>query len=167
MNTHVLLGCGKSKRPRPWKGPIVDLYTGNLYRARLAVARLYGGPHWILSAFHGLRRPEYEAFAYDRTLDDRDIWRWYSGLVGSVMLYETNPGDRIVVLASRPYWSGWDSELRLEGRLVETPLEGLAMGEQLRWLKAALDWSCGLCGEPHPPREHYGGQRHMCSEVRP
>lgn len=138
MNTTVLLGCGKSKRAKPWRGPIVDLYTGNLFQARLAVARKMGGPDWVLSAFFGTCRPDFEAFSYDRTLGDRDVQRWYSGAVETAMRCYTAPGDRIVVLASKPYWQGWACRLRTAGRVVATPLEGLSIGHQLQWLKEEL-----------------------------
>lgn len=131
----VLLGCGKRKQPAEWRGPLVDLYTGTYYAARLAVARRLGGPHWILSAFHGPRRPSYPAHPYERTLDRDETWRWYSAAVRRTLLADTREGDTVLVLAGRRYWSGWRRDLEREGREVLTPLDGIGIGDQMRLLK--------------------------------
>lgn len=143
----VILGCGKTKSlPPDWiaRGMssvrLVDLYTGNHYRARLAYARQLGGPHWILSAFHGLRRPTWASGWYDRTAADVNAckeWRraWNSAVALSV-LEDTKAGDTVVVLAGSEYWKHWRSRVEDAGRVVETPLEGMGIGQQLAWLAA-------------------------------
>ena len=122
--------------------PLVELYTGRLYRLRLDYARRLGGPHLIVSAFYGARRPDYEGVPYERPLarlPRRDpVRQWYDAVVRSTVLSRTRPGDRVVVLASRPYVEGWATEVRTAGRLVETPLAGMGMGQQLSWLRARL-----------------------------
>lgn len=128
--------------------PLVDLYIGGLYNARLAYARRLGGPHLIVSALYGARRPEYPAVPYERSLVDiprcDPVRRWYDAVVRTSVLTHTQRGDRVVVLASRPYVEGWADDVRGAGRLVETPLAGMGMGQQLRWLRLRL-------AEP-PPR---------------
>lgn len=122
--------------------PLVDLYIGPLYTLRLAYARRLGGPHLIVSAFYGARSPQYLGVPYDRSLAGRrsrdPIRLWYDAVVRSTVLTHTRPGDRVVVLASRPYVEGWATEVRRDGRSVELPLEGMGMGQQLRWLRARL-----------------------------
>lgn len=128
--------------------PIVELYTGPLYQLRLAYARRLGGPHLILSAVYGAQPPEFEAVPYERSLADTPrgdpMRRWYDDVVRTSILRTTSPGDRVVALASRPYVEGWATALRRAGRVVETPLAGMGMGQQLRWLRARL-------GERPPP----------------
>jgi hypothetical protein len=82
--------------------PLVKLYTGPLFNDRLRVARMFGGPHWIVSAFHGCR----------------------------TLIEDTEPGDRLIVLASAPYVNGWRHDLECAGRVVDTPLKGLGIGAQ-------------------------------------
>lgn len=122
--------------------PLVELYTGRLYRLRLDYARRLGGPHVIVSAFYGARRPDYEGVPYDRSLADipraDPVRRWYDAVVRSTVLAHTEPRDRVVALASRPYVEGWADEVRRAGRLIETPLAGMGMGQQLRWLRSRL-----------------------------
>jgi hypothetical protein len=136
--TVVVLGCGKEKRALAELEtcPIVDLYTGPLYQARLAFARRLGGPHWIVSAFHGAKRPDFQAITYDRELakQDRRVRDWFADFVRNELLADTQPGDRIIALASKPYVIGWARRLENEGRIVELPLEGLQMGEQRAFL---------------------------------
>lgn len=116
-----------------------ELYTGNLYRARLAYARALGGPDFILSAFFGCRRANFRgAFPYDRVLDaktSKEERALFRSRALRAVLEETVPGEEVIVLASAAYCEGWTVDLAREGRVVETPLRGLQMGEQLRWLK--------------------------------
>lgn len=122
--------------------PIVELYVGPLYRLRLEYARRLGGPHLIVSAFYGAKPPEFEAVPYERSLADmakcEPARRWYDDVVRTSILRATSPGHRVVVLASRSYLEGWAEAVRRAGRVVETPLAGMSMGQQLRWLRAHL-----------------------------
>lgn len=150
--TIVVLGCGKAKRrevadvvtldrgPVPsWREfPIVDLYVGNLYTARLAYAKQLGGPHWIVSGFHGIRRPDYVVGPYERDLASMrsDELRAWQGQQEFGALQIAEPGDRVVVLASAPYAGKWCAALARSGCTVDLPLAGMQIGEQLQWLKA-------------------------------
>lgn len=144
-STHVLLGCGKNKSIERGGGwvPIVDLYNGNHYRARLEYARALGGPHWILSAFHGLRRPDFEASWYDRTATEVNAcgeWRRaWNGATASGVIQGSKPGDTIIVLAGAEYVKHWRGRVEEAGRLVKTPLAGMGIGQQLAWLAAQRD----------------------------
>lgn len=122
--------------------PLIDLYTGPLYSLRLAYARRLGGPHLIVSAFYGARSPDYPGVPYERSLarlPRRDPTRlWYDDVVRTAVLSHTRSGDRVIALASRPYVEGWAHEVHSADRTVETPLAGMGMGQQLRWLRARL-----------------------------
>ena len=132
MNTLILLGCGAAKREGP--APAVDLYTGSLYRKSLAYARKLGGPHFILSALHGVVSPERVLVPYDNTLADRSTRASWAQWVGTDLLDRTVAGDELVVLAGRRYWGGWAPRLRTAGRIVTTPLAGMGMGARMHWL---------------------------------
>ncbi len=156
---HIIIGCGKTKRREydlamidfdgsearhggpgfvwvPRSHPMVELYTGNLFKARLRFAQALGGPHWIISAFHGCRRPDYRSAWYERTLS-RDNRRWFAATVRDTLLQHTKPRDTIIVLASGPYCADWADELHDAGRRVELPLSGMGLGQQLAYLKKA------------------------------
>jgi hypothetical protein len=113
--------------------PLVKLYTGPLFNDRLRVARMFGGPHWIVSAFHGIRRPDYRSGWYERQLPTRKLdpmLLWYNAIVCRTLIEDTEPGDRLIVLASAPYVNGWRHDLECAGRVVDTPLKGLGIGAQ-------------------------------------
>jgi hypothetical protein len=134
--TIVVLGCGKEKREG--YHPLVDLYKGPLYRKRLAFAQQLGGPHWIISAFYGCKPPDYTGWPYDREMSKLTEAgrRWVDSTV--LMNLDAQPGDRVVALASRLYVEGWVPQLRRRGVIVDLPLEGLQMGEQLHRLTRLL-----------------------------
>lgn len=140
----IILGCGAAKRDL---GPgeqvaIVDLYTGPLYRARLAYARALGGPQWILSGLHGLRRTDYLVGTYEHDLrkaraQERDGWALR---VACDVQRLIGHGAPIVALASGPYLV-WIRRLQAGARSwgrppwsISVPAEGLPLGEQRRWL---------------------------------
>jgi hypothetical protein len=148
-----LVACGKAKLDRP--APARDLYTGSLFRAASAHAeRAYD--HWyVVSAHHGLVEPDEVLHPYDHTLTElrqaeRDAWgrrvvtRLQSSLrhlghqVPWVQLGSSRPdltrelelwihaGETYV----RPLWF----PLRLHPTItVHTPMQGLQIGQQLRW----------------------------------
>lgn len=130
MNRIVLVGCGKAKRADGWRGPIVDLYTGPLYTARLAAARAMGGAFFILSALHGIKRPDVTVRPYDLAMSDlsgasRRAW-------GDLVAWNLIDFDRTVVvaLASADYIDPWRARAERAGIRIETPLAGLGIGDQ-------------------------------------
>lgn len=72
MSRILLIGCGETKQP----GPVAasQLYTGSLTRARIEYAEREAKPgraNWyILSARHGLVRPDRQLVAYNATISD-------------------------------------------------------------------------------------------------
>ncbi|MCK6549291.1 hypothetical protein L6R52_25840 [Myxococcota bacterium] len=140
----VILGCGAAKRDL---GPdeqveIIDLYTGPLYRARLAYARALGGPHWIVSGLHGLCCTDRLVGSYEHDLrrdSKRERNAWADRVASDIELH-VDRSTPIVALCSGPYLSwraslhefaaGW-SRPRYQ---VTAPAEGLPLGEQRRWL---------------------------------
>jgi hypothetical protein len=67
----ILIGCGKTKRQE--RSAAAELYTGSLFRARLAYAQASGCPWWIISAKYGLVDPFQLIGPYDLTIADLPI----------------------------------------------------------------------------------------------
>lgn len=130
MRTFVIIGCGKTKQPAGWRGPIVDLYTGPLYLSRLAAARALGGPHFILSAVHHLTPPDRKVEPYNFVISEMSALgrrRWAESVAQSLI---RRGASRVIALASAAYVLPWRTIVEREGVVVETPLAGLGIGEQ-------------------------------------
>ena len=141
---YLLVGCGKDKAPAP--RPAAALYTGGLTVARIRYAQASGRPWAILSALHGLLRPEEEVVPYDRALSDLDtdgraawgrevavqVARWL-GEVGA------QPGATVEIHAGADYARALMGELRALGLSVELPTKGLPVGAQKAWYARARD----------------------------
>ncbi len=68
MNARIaLVSCVKSKRRSPIAAR--DLYTSELFRKLRRYAETHADCWYILSAEHGLLRPEQETAPYERTLN--------------------------------------------------------------------------------------------------
>ena len=94
-------------------------------------------PWFILSAKHGLVHPDAEIAPYDETLNNMPVAarRGWAKRVNS-QLAETLPNvDEVVIFAGRRYREFIERQLRARFTSVEVPMEGLRIGEQLRWLK--------------------------------
>jgi hypothetical protein len=143
---YIIIGCGAAKRDV--RSAAVELYTGTLYRKRLAYARTVGGPHFILSALHGVIVPTFEIDPYNETLPERptdrsrawsdDVARFFigprAGGQGRPFSGLLSAGDELVVLASSRYIDGWAPRVREAGILVTEPMRGLTMPGCMKWL---------------------------------
>lgn len=142
----ALISCGKSKSPYP--APAKDLYTGRLFRASRAYVEATGWPWWILSAKHGLLRPDAAITPYDLTLttmrhEQRRAW---AERVLQQVAREVPRGAKIVLLAGNTYREFLLTNLRRDHE-IEIPLAGLGIGKQVAWLLH------------HTPRIEVGSQR--------
>lgn len=137
-----LVGCCKAKLRHP--APAQDLYCSALFRLCRRWAEQHTNVWAILSAYHGVVRPEeviepYEATIAQRrpfggpALSPREFGGWLYAHVQAWRSRHVTPSQvpRLVVLAGKEYWR-WLPE---HGLNVETPLDGLGIGERLRWLK--------------------------------
>jgi len=153
QRTLCLVACSATKGAA---GPARELYTGPLFQAarRHAEARGY---HWrILSAKHGLLRPDAVVLPYDQRLEKgregakADTWGRTLVKPSLCWLARTEQIDRVIWFAGADYRDalhGWrrchDIETRRAwipcscgARVVhEYPLAGLAIGQQLGWFK--------------------------------
>jgi hypothetical protein len=133
--TAVLVGC-VSRKERSAR-PARDLYRTELFRRRRAYAEASARPWYIVSALHGLLKPEQVVDPYDVRLSDltweerhalaakvaEDLAREVGPLAGCV--FEVHAGEeyaRMIAIGLRPH-----------GVAITAPLRGLRIGEQLAW----------------------------------
>lgn len=134
--TIYLVSCVGKKRATASQAK--ELYTSEWFlRARAHVERA-GCPWFILSAKFGLMPPEQVIPPYELTLNgmpraDRQAW-------AQLVLDQMDQRDRMpagagrcVILAGRRYREFLVGKLA-ERYAIEVPMEGLGIGEQLRWL---------------------------------
>lgn len=139
MTTRVaLVSCVKSKRTSV--SPAGDLYTSQLFRALRAHAVAHADSWYVLSAEHGLLRPDQMVAPYERTLSampKRDRAAWAERVQGQLL--EVLPtGAEVILLAGTRYREGLVPFLRARGFSVSVPLEGLGIGKQLQKLKQVV-----------------------------
>ena len=95
---------------------------------------------FILSAEHGVLRPDQVIGPYEHTLKtmpkrDRRAW---AERVQRQLLELLPAGAVVVVLAGERYREGVVPFLESHGFTVEVPMFGLKFGPQLRWLKEQM-----------------------------
>jgi hypothetical protein len=142
----VLVGCVATKRPaeldergiaRRW--PAADVYTSALWAKRRAYAERTAPGAWaILSARHGLLRPDEPIAPYDATLAERSPLQrsgWAHQVARAVLDHGPGHALRVEVHAGELYWRGLAAELERAGVEVALPVRGLAIGQQLAWYR--------------------------------
>ncbi len=138
MKPVVLVSCVKRKQTTAARAD--DLYTSPLFQGMRAYARQAGSAWYILSALHGVLRPDQVVAPYERTLaamtrPERAAW---AERVLAQLRELLPPGVPVVMLAGLGYRRYLEGALRAWGHDVSVPMAGLRMGEQLRWLRARL-----------------------------
>lgn len=131
----VLVSCVKSKRTSATAAE--DLYTSDLFLSMRSYARQNSDQWFILSAEHGVLKPDEVISPYEKTLNkmlksERLAW---AAKVRHQLL-DLLPSDAsVVILAGERYREGMVSFLQQRGYSVDVPMVGLKFGLQLRWLK--------------------------------
>ena len=121
--------------------PAMNLYESpwfNLARARVERE----GAHWyILSAKYGLVHPKTEIAPYDETLNVMGVAQrldWAARV--KIQMDQMLPdADEVVVFAGQRYRENLAGYLQCRFNSVNVPMEGLRIGQQLRWLKHGQD----------------------------
>lgn len=154
--TICLIGCSKNKadlKARKYctsKGTPEEMYTGQLFKKRVAYAKRRGFTWAVLSAQYGLFLPDRSMPLYDLTLEkmnpaDRALWHTHTAYdIYNHWLYEPfdeneadepyTPGDLTVEIhAGKNYARPLADILRLNGTHVVLPCEGMGIGEQLKY----------------------------------
>ena len=134
--TVYLVSCVSEKRPVPTLAK--DLYTSSWFKKARHYAERSGNPWFILSAEHGLVSPDQVLAPYEKTLNTMPIAerrKWAERV--SAQLEEVVPQmERAVFLAGQRYREFVADHLRKRNILVEVPMQGLRIGEQLSWLSS-------------------------------
>jgi hypothetical protein len=136
--TAILLGCVKSKVDRP--AAAKDLYCSPLWARRRAYAEASGLPWMILSAEHGLVRPDRGLQPYNLALgqlDARERREWGEQVVQALRKRFGSLCDKLFeVHAGAPYRDAIGGPLARAGASIINPTEGLGIGRQLGWYAA-------------------------------
>jgi hypothetical protein len=113
-----------------------NLYVSDWFIKASSYATQISDQWFILSAKYGLLYPDEEIEPYNETLNNMPVKsrRAWASIVLEDLLQEINEGDQIVFLAGQRYREFLVKPLRSRGFLVEIPMEGLRIGEQLSWL---------------------------------
>lgn len=133
----ALVACVKSKRRSP--APARDLYVSPLFRAARRYAETRADRWYVLSAKHHLVPPDEVLAPYELTLKatrapERAAW---ADQVERELADVLPANARVTMLAGARYREHLTGFLEGRGVPVDVPLEGLKLGEQLRWLKHA------------------------------
>jgi hypothetical protein len=140
MKRIVFVACSATKLTQA--APAKDLYTSDLFKKSRAYAEALiaagEADAWaILSAKHGIVAPDTVIEPYDQKLTDaghhaRAMW----DLLVLDQLDDLAP-THLIALAGRAYRTPLNV-YRLGGHKMTTPMEGLGIGQQKAWLKAAI-----------------------------
>jgi len=132
--TIALVACVSKKND--YARPARDLYISDWFLKASAYADLNSDQWFILSAKYGLIDPNVVIEPYDETLNRMPVKarRSWSKEVLADLIPQLNNGDHIVFLAGMKYREFLVAPLQSRGFQVEIPMEGLRIGEQLRWL---------------------------------
>ena len=133
-----LVSCVGRKQSVP--APARDLYTSSWFRKARSYADSTGRPWFVLSAKHGLVHPDEVISPYDLTLNTvlvADRRQWASRVLTQLGPHLDGIGS-VVFLAGQRYRELLEPSLRNRGLVVSVPMEGLRIGEQLRWLTREL-----------------------------
>lgn len=129
----VCISCVKSKRGR--RSRAGELYTSPLFRLALAYAKsLRPDRILVLSSKHGVLDLDDEVDPYELTLNrmgKADRMAWSEKVLDQLRRRADLDKDEFVFLAGQRYRENLVPHIRH----ASVPMEGLAFGEQLAWLK--------------------------------
>jgi hypothetical protein len=139
MRIVALVACAKSKRDAPTEAK--RLYNSTWFRKARAYAESKSDDWYILSAKHGALPPDRVVKPYSQTLHDftaSERREWAKEVLRSIEVL-LSPDDEVLLLAGRRYREHLVGPLRQRVQTVSIPMEGLGIGEQLRYLNNHLD----------------------------
>lgn len=128
-----LVSCVKEKRAT--RGRARELYTSPWFRKAREYVERIGQPWFLLSARHGLLKPDAMIRPYDQSLEamPRAARRRWADRILEQLAAHVGAGDTVVLLAGQLYREFIEPDLRDREVSVEVPLEGMRIGEQLAW----------------------------------
>jgi len=136
--TIALVACVSQKAGVPL--PARQLYTSDWFRKASAYAARRADAWYVLSARYGLLPPERVVAPYNETLKQQSApaRRAWAAQVLHDLCALLQPGDRVLILAGTSYREHLVGRIQALGCTVEVPMRGLAIGQQLHWLKEQL-----------------------------
>ena len=120
--------------------PARDLYCSAWFQKARAFVERECAEWFILSAKYGLVEPDQVIEPYNETLNDKTVEerREWSRKVVQELRPRCPAGTSVVFLAGEKDREFLAPALVKRGCRVEVPMEGLAIGEQLRWLSERM-----------------------------
>ena len=114
-----------------------DLYVSTWFKKARRYIECKSCPWYILSAEYGLVTPEQPLAPYEKTLNTTPLnerREWACRVIAQ--MNEMLPQARrvVVFLAGQRYREFLADHLKSRGIVVEVPMEGLRIGQQLSWL---------------------------------
>jgi len=133
--TLVLISCSKTKLAT--KAQARELYTGQLFKKAVAWAERHGYPWFIISALYGFVTPDQELQPYNFTLQElrtreRESWA-HRAIAGDLAKYAST-GSHAFLIMPELYRRHIQTTLRERGITYQNPVEGMAIGQQMKWL---------------------------------
>ena len=139
--TIALVSCVSEKVDHP--APARGLYISPWFKKASTYATSLTEEWYVLSAKYGLARPDEILAPYNMTLKKmpaRERRAWAKDVI--LDLHQiVERGDRIVILAGERYREFLVGPLQGLGCVVEIPMKGKLIGEQLAWLNRQLGLS--------------------------
>lgn len=132
----VLVSCGKKKKNVPSRAD--QLYISPLFKKSRLYAIQVSDKWFIMSAKHGLLRPNEIIEPYDLSLSDvpkieKNLW---ADNVCHQLLESAPNIEKVILLGGADYTEPLRNKLSSSGLRVETPLVNLSLGKRLSWLSS-------------------------------
>lgn len=138
MKTLYLVACVSMKQTCP--APAQDLYISPWFRMAKTLVKQEKVDWFILSAKHGLVAPSTVIGPYNIALSHmaaQERREWAEKVCGQLEAANYF-ADCVIVLAGENYRRGLLPWLETRYSHVQVPMRGLAIGEQLSWLKTQI-----------------------------
>lgn len=135
--TIYLISCSKTKLTARTQAK--NMYTSELFKTSYNYALLNNGDVFILSAKHGLLEPSDIIDPYDNTMNGKDRDEkvsWSRSVLGTLISKRIE--GAVVILAGKNYYQYLKPMLESSGYIVELPLDGLGIGQRLKYMKDKL-----------------------------
>lgn len=138
MKRIALIACGKTKAPAA--RPARRLYQGDLFQKSLRYAEeiAKADEAYVLSAKYGLVPMDQTIAPYEKTLNRAgaaEVREWSDKVLEQLREVADLERDHFTILAGANYRKHLTPALAH----YDVPMEGLMFGQQLRFLKQALD----------------------------
>jgi hypothetical protein len=143
VKTIILVSCCAEKLPH--RAQAQELYQSQLFKACRTYAEDSGHDWLILSALHNVLRPSDIVEPYDVEMPTKRRFAemWGSKTAAELLDATGAAPTRFICLAGEKYTAhlAWitgsmrNSQFYPNGNLFEQPLQGMPIGQRLRWLK--------------------------------